>query len=748
MAKTNIRPVSENIVIWIFFLLVSLSLLSPLWVFKDLLFPFITSKAFAFRIFIELALPFYVYLLVIKKEYRPQWRNPLIIFMLAFLAISFITSFTGVNVTRSLWGNFERMGGAYYLAHLVLLTLYVVLLAQIGGKYIKYILYVAFAVAAFITLNGVSGWLHGPIVVADPSLPSRVSSTLGNPIFLGSFLILPMFLAAFFALQAESKTGKVIFWLLVVLQLVGIVLSVTRGASVGLAAGLIFAAAAYVFFNQNKKVRLYGSAIVVAAIILITGTFVFHNKLPQTQFTRLFDLQGSDTEARFLQWKSALQGFAASPIVGVGPENFYYVSNKYYDPQMIKYDASWFDKPHNYALEVLVTTGAFGFLAYMGMVVLVFWALYRGFRSGFLSLLEMSVLAAGFASYFVQNLFVFDTIPASMMFYLFVGFSAYIWMEVSRTDTKQPQKKAANLQGLAAVSAIVAGLVAIYAVYLTNVVPAGAAKDVNYGYAYIGVDITKAFDYFNSAANSSFNFDPQDTAQRFSNLAVPIAQSTQISSSQAVSMVNTITDYEKQVAQSIGNDPVSWQSLANDYYVQSVVNHTSLEPLAEDATQRAVSLAPNRLEPRQYLLQLYMAENRISDAQTLFQQMQNSLPLTGYTSSVWWLGAMLDHQAGQDQQGIAIAQQMEAQDFIPPSYNIVSWLPAYYANKKDYTDLVSWSQTITKWFPSEPDPELYLAEGYALTGQTAQAKTILQELITAKAPNAAQAQQLLNTLGQ
>ncbi|MEK7161304.1 MAG: hypothetical protein AAB729_01285 [Patescibacteria group bacterium] len=106
---------------WVFFSLVVLSLTASWWVFKDLLFPYVTSKAFFFRICIELALPLYIYLLLENKQLRPNWKNPLHIAVMAFLVVNIISSFSGVDVIRSLWGNFERMGGAFYLGHLTLL---------------------------------------------------------------------------------------------------------------------------------------------------------------------------------------------------------------------------------------------------------------------------------------------------------------------------------------------------------------------------------------------------------------------------------------------------------------------------------------------------------------------------------------------------------------------------------------------------------------------------------------------------
>jgi hypothetical protein len=69
--------------------LASISLLATLWVSKELLFPYITSKAFYFRIVLEIGLFFYVYLVLVRKELRPNLKNPLNIFILVFFSYQF-----------------------------------------------------------------------------------------------------------------------------------------------------------------------------------------------------------------------------------------------------------------------------------------------------------------------------------------------------------------------------------------------------------------------------------------------------------------------------------------------------------------------------------------------------------------------------------------------------------------------------------------------------------------------------------
>ena len=156
------------------------------------------------------------------------------------------------------------------------------------------------------------------------------------------------------------------YWVFVLLQAWVIFLSETRGAVVGLGVGIFIAAVLYVVLNPVKKVKIWGGSAVVAFGLVVGMLFVFHSSLPQNSLLhRVFNLKDTNTEARIIQWGVALKGYKDHPLLGVGPENYYFLSNKYYNPEIYQYDPSWFDKPHNYLIEVLVTSGIFGFAAYM-----------------------------------------------------------------------------------------------------------------------------------------------------------------------------------------------------------------------------------------------------------------------------------------------------------------------------------------------------------------------------------------------
>src|SRR5581483_2274683 len=107
----------------------------------------------------------------------------------------------------------------------------------------------------------------------------------------------------------------------------------------------------------------------------------------------------------------ALRGFKERPILGVGPENFTYLADKYFD-NSLSYANAFFDKPHNALLEVLVTTGVMGLVVYLGLIGTIIYGFVKLYQKNRISKFGLAVLVAAIVAYHVQNFFVFDTIAA------------------------------------------------------------------------------------------------------------------------------------------------------------------------------------------------------------------------------------------------------------------------------------------------------------------------------------------------
>jgi O-antigen ligase len=335
----------KNKVVWYcFFSLVILGLLSPLWTFSVLFFPYITSKAFYFRVVVLLLAPFYFYLIYSDQKLRPNLKAPINLAVIGFVVVNLIAALAGVNVSRSLWGNFERMGGVWYLMHLTALYFYVLVIGQAGIKYLKIFLQLFLGVTAVLVINGIFGKLGWATFTLDPSLPERVSSTFGNPIFFASYLIIPLFISLYLIVNERAMLQKRLYIFSAFLSLIGIYLSATRGALVGILASAVVFVLLYVFFSESSKAKKFGifslGAVIAFFALLI---FISPKFSEESAVRRLISLNDSNSKARLIQWQMAFQGFKERPILGVGPENYYVIFNEFYNTEMYKYDASWFD---------------------------------------------------------------------------------------------------------------------------------------------------------------------------------------------------------------------------------------------------------------------------------------------------------------------------------------------------------------------------------------------------------------------
>lgn len=784
----------------LFFFFVSLSLLAPLWVFKDLLFPFVTSKAFFFRIAIELAFPLYVYLLVSEKKLRPSLKNPLNFLVLAFLAINILSSFFGVSVIRSLWGNFERMGGAYYLAHLAALYFYILMLGKMGesnqrkgidylfyaifgflvaivlgwssgssfvevlglifglvtyfllicwfkGSYLERFLKALLTAALIVTGNGIYGWLGFTTLVPDPSLPGRVSSTLGNPIYVGSFLIIPLFLTLFFATGVESWIKKSAYYFLSFLFALGIFLSGTRGALVGLILGSFLCALVYLFLCGSKKIKLYGFVALGIFIILAGLLFKFNNKLPQgSTLQRIFKLKDSNTSARLIQWKIALTGYKDRPLLGTGTENYYIIANQYYNPEIAQYDKSWFDKPHNYLLEILVTNGSVGFLVYLALLVFLVLALYRGFRAGFFGLMEFCLLLAALVVYQIQNLFVFDTVPASLVFYAFTGFAGYI-SGVSGPEVKGAQvadKPVAQALPLAALGVALA--VSAYAIYATEAVPMAVAKNVNYGFAYAEVDADKALSYFEKAVTLPFNFDKTETASKFSEFATTFVRSTPgVDREKAVKIFQASTGALLDALDTQPDNPILWQRLASNYIYMALLlpEQKDFGSKAEQAINKAIILAPKRQEGYFTLAQIRAMQSNLDEAQTIIRAVMEDYPKDALVKAQ--LASYLRF-GGKTDEAVGFAEQALELGYKIPSYAEAKWLVDYYAQKKEFDKAIALQIEAAKVEANNVQLFIDLAHLYAKAGQGETAKNLAENIIKVDASKQKEMQTFINSL--
>ena len=424
-----------------------ITLFSVIFVNTETLFPFIVTKYVVLRIAVGLALiSFLLGWLFLKKEKSKVFetdilnrlKSPLVIAVSLFVLVFLLAGFFGFNPGNSFWSNFERGEGGFQILTFYVFFLLLTFLFKEKKDWLG--LFKASLIAAvimigygFLAASGIRGFIGVPLEVGQ-----RFQGSLGNTAYVGTYLLFALFYA-FYMLSGgfgkiDRRFGKAILWLLIVLFLVIVWLTQSRGPFLGLGAGI---AAFLVFwgFSGSKKAKTASILILIIAAVLAGSLYTvrFSPVMQKLGFTRFFNItfDNLSTQSRFWSWQSALEGFKERPIFGWGPENYGRVFDKYFNTRhFIPNEPSdtWYDRAHNVFFDYLVEIGILGLLSYIGIFVVFY---IRFFKTKILNQ-QATLRALIFAMpivYLVQGVVIFDVLPIYLNLFLFLAFADYKFNE-------------------------------------------------------------------------------------------------------------------------------------------------------------------------------------------------------------------------------------------------------------------------------------------------------------------------------
>jgi O-antigen ligase len=398
--------------------------LVPLIVANTYFFPFVTGKAFFFRIVVEIAVCAWAVLACLDKEYRPRF-SWISVAVFAFVVWMFIADCFAANVAKAFWSNFERMEGWVLLIHLLGFFVAMSAVLRVEKKWREW----------FLTSLGVSvavlgySFLQLVGVLQIHQSASRIDASFGNSAYLAIYFLFNVFIALWLAFSPQKESGQAgkkrewLKWSLIALAAVEalfIFFTETRGAVLGLIGALALTAllTALTAGKQARRIALYA----FAAIVILSGcvyaardsSFIKNNSV----LNRITSISIADGQTRFTIWHMALEGTMERPVVGWGQEGFAYVFDKYYEPSLYQQE-QWFDRAHNAFVDWLIAGGVPAFLLYISLFVS---ALVLLWRSSELPRSERILLTAALAGYACHNLFVFDNLYSYIYFFAILAF--------------------------------------------------------------------------------------------------------------------------------------------------------------------------------------------------------------------------------------------------------------------------------------------------------------------------------------
>ncbi len=422
-----------------FFLILALSLL----VLDPWFSPPDWGKTTVFRIILSVLIFLFLYRFLTGKK-QPCFKlsdkaKTGLFLLLALLGIFFLATLFSLDTHHSLWDTPYRSGGFVNFAFYVILGIlaFSVFKKQDWQKIWNF----AFLIGVLVSILAILQWqgFFEDILIAYANRPP---ASMGNPIMLALYLLLLSFLALAFAVKEKRLFKKLVYLSALSLFVFVVLLTYSRAAYLGLATGLLW----FVFFYPYSRRRLSLALRISFLLILISASLaVYHiNTQPLPEFvqenrtlkgiTSRLSLEKALQDPRISGWQVSWQALKDRPLLGYGPENFAVGFDRHYDPSLPKIEEGvggagrWWDRAHNFFLEVSVTAGIPVLIIYLLLIGTLFWQLQKLKRSK--EDKEAPVAAQGiqaaFIGYLAANFFSFDAFSIYLVFFLTAGYSLFL----------------------------------------------------------------------------------------------------------------------------------------------------------------------------------------------------------------------------------------------------------------------------------------------------------------------------------
>ena len=343
------------------------------------------------------------------KRHRPGFL--LVAATAAFLVASSVATVLSVSPSRSWHGSFFRQQGLTTLISYLVIALAVVAFIRRAGQWRR--------AATAIVLGSVPVCVYALVqrigldAIVPPDDIHRVSSSLGNPIFLGSYLALSFLvtLSHVVAGPGHGSAGtlgdrrRLAFGTICALQLAAMVLSQSRGPLLGLGAGLVAFGLAWSLGARGERaharwtrirrhlwlwiVAVGAAGLVTLALLAARGSQLGRlRNLPTVgRLAAALDPTMPTARVRLLIWRGVVELETSAPplrgpdgrsdrldslrpVVGYGPDCFDLAFNRVFPARLgvVESRQSIPDRAHSETFDVLVTTGALGLGAWLALM--------------------------------------------------------------------------------------------------------------------------------------------------------------------------------------------------------------------------------------------------------------------------------------------------------------------------------------------------------------------------------------------
>ncbi|PIR41625.1 MAG: hypothetical protein COV31_00080, partial [Candidatus Yanofskybacteria bacterium CG10_big_fil_rev_8_21_14_0_10_46_23] len=474
--------------------------------------------------------------------------------------------------------------------------------------------------------------------------------------------------------------------------------------------------------GQKAMVKRIFVGLLILAAIFASLIFIFQDsgfvqRIHYLNRITDFSLSADTVETRIWAWRAGLTGWlesAKTMIFGFGPENFNVPFSEHFNPQFYRGLGSetLFDRAHNMFVEILVTMGILGFLAYVGIFFFSFKSSSKIIRQANSpdGDKNLKIFGVGFIAlliaYIIHNAFIFDTSANFLVFFSVLGAMTF-FSQTARTD-----QGGVSLQGKFKIALVILLIGVATLIYKTNILPAKAnyatTRAIVRGWAG---DFSGAVEKF----KESVSYDvpgKYEYRHRMTQYVLGPANSAAITPEVGRAVLDVISEVQKN-AEERQRDYLPYLYLSRLNIVLGKADPTSpFNDAALEQANRALAISPNFIRTYYELAQAYLNKKEPERAAEYFQQAIDLNPEVGL--SYWYL-SIAQFELGDTAGGLASVEAAQTYGFALGEIELLR-LVNVYRDSNDFQKLAELYKRLTELDDKNPQYFASLAVAYANAG--------------------------------
>lgn len=420
---------------------------------RNLFYSAMNAKSFLVVIFISILAVIFSYKLF-KGEISFYFiKKPVFWFISLFAMSMILSSFFGVYPELSFWSQILRGGGVVFILYTLLLSVFSgILLNRDDWKLARRSIVLSGGLFSLFYFLGTQGFgLDGVFATISFGINGL---TFGNETFAGAYILLSLIISL---LEYRNSTNSSRKWILGAILFQSLnplfvnfgiwsggidilsnptsVIGSAQASSITMFLVYIFILGNFIISkikNTNLRIGLKRVYILISILSVVLGITLLFTKDSIVQ--RFYSEQS--TGARLLVWEGAQGAIRERPILGWGYDNFQVAYQKNFDNRLFQEEyvgEIWFDRAHNFFIDMVVSFGYLGLLTFALLVASLVFVFEKSRKKGFISNNEMVLLCIFLVVYILQLQTSFETISTYVMLSFVVGYSIFL----SKEDEKE-----------------------------------------------------------------------------------------------------------------------------------------------------------------------------------------------------------------------------------------------------------------------------------------------------------------------